>query len=169
MDSDNDLVITSRMEISAFGGGAVAIEDLSDDPLIMEGQILSRLLDESRRNLLIVIDPGSKIGMAMFYGGRELGAMTTNSVEKSVESLVSLVKQVPHSSLSVKIGTGEPKASLRLARSLRERLQPSASVEIVDESGTSAGKRGAVGVTRAQRAAARIAFRKGTQFSDAAR
>ena len=102
----------------------------------------------------------------MFYGGRELGALTSNSVEESVESLVRLVKEVPHSSLSVKIGGGEPKTSLRLARSLRERLPPSASIEIVDESGTSAGKRGAIGATRDQRAAARIAFRKGTQFSD---
>jgi hypothetical protein len=80
--------------------------------------------------------------------------------------LVTLVKEVPHSSLSVKIGGGEPKSSLRLASLLRERLPPSASVEIVDESGTSAGKSGAIGVTRDQRAAARIAFRKGIQFSD---
>jgi hypothetical protein len=168
-DSAKDLVITSRMEISKFGEGVVAIEDLSDDPLIMEGQLLSRLLDESRRNLLIGIDPGSKIGMAMFYGGRELGALTANSVEKSVESVVELVEEVPHSSLSAKIGHGEPKSSLRLARMLRERLPPSASVEIVDESGTSAGKRGAIGATRDQRAAARIAFRKGNQFSGPAR
>jgi hypothetical protein len=166
VDSAKDLVITSRTEISAFGGSVVTIEDLNEDPLIMEGQLLSRLLDESRRNLLIGIDPGSRIGMAMFYGGRELGALTSNSVERSVESLVTLVKEVPHSSLSVKIGGGEPKSSLRLASLLRERLPPSASVEIVDESGTSAGKSGAVGVTRDQRAAARIAFRKGIQFSD---
>ena len=169
MNPPKDLVVTSKMEISSFGGDAVAIEDLSEDPLIMEGQLLSRLLEESRRNLLIGIDPGSKIGLAIFYGGRELGTLTANSVEKSVESLVGLVKQVPHSSLSVKIGAGEPKASFRLASLMRERLPPSASVEMVNESGTSAGKRGAVGVTRDQRAAAMIAFRKGMQFSDDAR
>jgi hypothetical protein len=47
---------------------------------------------------------------------------------------------------------------------LRQELSPSASIEIVDESGTSGGKRGAIGATRDQRAAARIAFRKGIQF-----
>jgi predicted RNase H-like nuclease (RuvC/YqgF family) len=145
----------------------VAIEDLNEDPLIMEGQLLSRLLDEPRRNLLVGIDPGSRIGLAVFYGGRELGTLTTNSAEKSVDSLVILVKEVPHSSLAVKIGDGEPRSSMRLARSLRERLPPSASIEIVDESGTSTGKRGAIGATRDQRAAARIAFRKGMQFSEA--
>jgi len=125
-------------------------------------------VDEPRRRLLIGIDPGSKIGVAVFYDGRELGALTLSSVEEAVESLVKVASEVPHSSLSVKIGGGEPKTSLRLARSLREMLPPSTSTEIVDESGTSLGKRGAIGATRDQRAAARIAFRKGIQFSDSA-
>ena len=166
VDSGRDLVITSRREIQAFGGNAVAIEELNGDSLIMEGQLLSRLLDESRRNLLIGIDPGSRIGVAMFYGGSELGALTTNSEEGVVDLLVTVMKEVPHSSVSVKIGGGEPSSSWRLARSLSERLSPSASIEIVDESGTSAGKRGAIGATRDQRAAARIAYRKGVQFSE---
>ena len=166
VDSAKELVVTSRTENPAFGGGAVPIEDLDEDPMIMEGQLLSRLLDEPRRRLLIGVDPGSKTGIAVFYDGRELGALTSSSVEESVESVMRLVREVPHSTLSVKIGGGEPKTSLRLARSLRQTLPSSASLEIVDESGTSAGKRGAVGATRDQRAAAKIAFRKGAQFSD---
>jgi hypothetical protein len=161
-----DLVLTSKREVPAFRGDAVAIEDLNEDPLIMEGQLLSRLLEESRRNLLIGIDPGSRIGVVMFYGGRELGALTTNSVEKLAGLVVAVVRDVPHKSLSVKIGGGEPRTSVRLARVLRETLPQSASIEIVDESGTSGGKRGATGATRDQRAAARIAFRRGVQFSD---
>lgn len=164
-DPAQDLVITSKRETSLFGGEALAIEDLSKDPLAMEGQLLSRLLDPTRRNLLIGIDPGSRIGVAMFYGGRELGALTSNSVERLVEQLVTLAREIPHSSLSVKIGGGEPNSSKRLARLLRERVPSSASIEIVNESGTSAGKRGAIGATRDQRAAARIAFRSGIQFN----
>lgn len=160
------LIITGRAEVAAFGGNAVAIEDLNEDPVIMEGQLLSRLVDESRRKLLVGIDPGTRIGLAIFFAGRELGATTTNSVEKVVGSLVALAKEVPHSSLSVKIGGGEPKSSLRLARMLREMLEPSASIEIVDESGTSVGRRGAIGATRDQRAAERIAHRTGVQFSE---
>lgn len=164
-DQAQDLVVTSRKETAAFGGDAVAVEDLSEDPLIVEGQLLSKLLDSSRRDLLIGIDPGSRIGVAIFYGGKELGALTSN-FEKSVEYVVVLAREVPHSSFSVKIGAGEPKSSLSLARLLRKRLPAGASIEIVDESGTSAGKRGPIGGTRDQRAAARIAFRKGAQFSE---
>jgi hypothetical protein len=82
-----------------------------------------------------------------------------------VDLVAAVVRDVPYSLLSVKIGWGEPKSSLRLASLLRERLPQSTSIEIVDESRTSSGKRGAIGATRDQRAAARIAFRKGIQFS----
>jgi hypothetical protein len=167
IDSAQDLVITSKRELSAFGRNAAAVEDLNEDPLIMEGQLLSRMLDESRRKLLIGIDPGARIGLAMFYGGRELGALTMDSAEKLVDMLVVLVKEVPYSSLEVKVGNGAPRVSLQLARLLRARLPESASIEIVDESGTSAGRRGAIGAKRDQRAAARIALRKGYQFTDA--
>jgi hypothetical protein len=168
-DPAQDLVLTSKKEAPAFGENGVAVEDLSEDPLIMEGQLLSRLIEEPRRNLLIGIDPGSRMGVVMFYGGREFGALTTISVEKLVDLVVVVARDVPHSSLSVKIGGGEPRSSLLLARLLRERLLQPASIEIVDESGTSGGKRKAIGVTRDQRAAARIAFRKGVQFSDSVR
>ena len=164
-----DLALTSRKEAPVLGGDAVAIEELSENPLIMEGQLISRLLEESRRNLLIGIDPGSRIGLVVFYGGREVGALTTVSADKLVELVVMVANDVPHSSLSVKIGAGEPKSSCRLASLLRERLPESASIEIVDESGTSSGKRGGIGATRDQRAAAMIAFRKGSQFSDRSR
>ena len=166
VDSAKELVITSKTESPLFGGSAVSIEDLAEEPLIMEGQLLSRLLEKPRRRLLIGLDPGSRIGIAVFYDGREIGALNSNSVEDSMDSLVKLVREVPHSSLTVKIGGGEPRTSLRLARSLRERLPSSTSIEIVDESGTSAGSRGAIGGTRDERAAAKIAFRKGIQFSD---
>ncbi len=162
----HDLVITSKMESSAFEGGAVAIEDLDKDPVVMEGQLLSLLVDEPRRELLVGVDPGSRIGVAVFYGGSQVGSLTMNSVEESVDFVANVVRKVPHISATVKVGGGEPKASLRFASALRVRLPRSASIEIVDESGTSARKRGVVGATKDQMAAARIAFRKGPNFND---
>lgn len=160
----HDLVVTSEMEAALFAGDVVAIEALSENPLIMEGQLLSRLVDESRRSMLIGVDSGSRMGVAVFYAGIGLGASTWNSVERLVEFLVGLVHDIPHSSLSIKIGGGEPKSALRLAGLLRERFE-SASIEIVNEAGTSTGKGEAIGATRDQKAAARIAFRKGPRFN----
>lgn len=160
----DDLIITGRSEVSGFGGEVVAAEDLDQDPLIMEGQLLSRLLEGSRRNLVAGVDPGASIGIAVFYGGRELGASTTNSEETAARLLAQVAEKVPHTSLAVKIGNGEPRSSLRLATLLREGLPREAVVEMVDESGTSLGPRRGRGETRDQRAAARIAFRKGVPF-----
>jgi predicted RNase H-like nuclease (RuvC/YqgF family) len=161
IDPALDLVVTSRKELPRIGGAAVAVEDLDEDPLVMEGQLLSRLLEESLRVVLIGIDPGESIGVAVFYGGKEIGARTTNSPEKVVDMVVRFAEKAPFSSLVVKIGDGEPRLSAKLARVIRARLPPAASVEVVDESGTTSGKRKATGVARDQRAAARIAFRKG--------
>jgi hypothetical protein len=167
VDSSRDLVITSRAEAPTFAGNAIAVEDLDEDPTTMEGQLLSMLIEKSRRNLVVGIDPGLRIGIAVFYGGREIGSMTMSSVEESVEFVTTLVARVPHVSLSIKIGSGEPKSSQRLAGLLRGQVPRSASIEMVDESGTSTGKRGVAGVTKDQRAAAKIASRKGVQFNGA--
>jgi hypothetical protein len=152
-------VITTRKELHAVGGVALAIEDLSETPLVMKGQILSRFLEESKKVLLIGIDPGSRIGVAVFYGGQELGVLTTNSTETLVGILDEASRNIRHSTLMVKIGNGEPRSAARIANRIREVL-PSARVEIVDESGTSLGRRRASRATRDQQAAVRIAFRK---------
>lgn len=152
-------VITTKKELHGVGGVAFAIEDLSESPLVMKGQILSRFLDESKKALLIGIDPGSRIGVAVFYGGQELGVSTTNSAETLVGTLGEVSRNVQHSVLTVKIGNGEPRSAARIATRIGEVL-PSARVEIVDESGTSVGRRRASRATKDQQAAVRIAFRR---------
>ena len=157
-------VITTKKELHDIGGVAFAIEDLSESPLVMKGQILSRFLDESKKVLLVGIDPGSRIGVAIFYGGQELGVLTTNSTEGLAVILTELVRCVQHSTLLVKIGDGEPRSAARIASRINESLRP-VRVEIVDESGTSLGRRSASRATRDQQAAVRIAFRKGIRPS----
>lgn len=161
-DPASDLVVTSKREQAQVGGDAVAVEDLDEDPLVMESQLLSMLLEDPLKVALVGIDPGASIGVAVFYGGKEIGARTTNSPDKVVDLVLKFAAEVPHVSFAVKIGAGEPRLSMKLGRVLRARLPPDASVEIVDESGTTSGKRRATGATKDQRAAARIAFRKGT-------
>ena len=60
----------------------------------------------------------------------------------------------------VRVGNGNESMAARLADTLGHEV-PGAVIEIVDESGTSAGSPKMKGVQRHQVAAARIAFRKG--------
>src|SRR5207244_9811158 len=73
---DCDIVLTTRQEAGRFADeDAIAIEDLDENPLVMKAQVLARV-DGAGRELVIGIDPGSRIGWAVFYGGAGLGFHT---------------------------------------------------------------------------------------------
>jgi hypothetical protein len=74
---------------------------------------------------------------------------------------VSLVRSIPHTEATIKVGDGAPKLSRRIVRAMTEQL-PEARVEVVDERGTTINRAKSRGLTKDQRAAERIAFRKGT-------
>jgi hypothetical protein len=158
---DCDLVFTTAKEAKRMKSESVLAEDLPGEPGLVRGLVLSRLA-KGKGTLLVGVDPGSRIGLAAFYGESMLTSRTLNDSE-GLSELVSNLMAVTESARSVvRIGNGNP----LLAASLAERLQGSAqgaSIEIVDESGTS-DTGGSRGMKRDQGAAARIAFRKGISF-----
>jgi hypothetical protein len=156
-------IITTKSELGLFSVVSIPIEDLDENPLVMEGQIISKTLSESKRAILIGVDPGLRIGVVVFYGGSGLGSFTVNSIDSLQSKIVSLVHNIPNSDVVIKVGDGAPKLSRRIVRAMVEQL-PQAKVEVVDERGTTINKLKSRGLTKDQRAAERIAFRKGTSF-----
>jgi hypothetical protein len=157
-----DLTLTTDAEATRYVGKVMTLEELDSDPFVMKGQILSCLTD-GKETLLLGIDPGSRIGMAVFYGDMSLEFVTFDSIQ-SLDSCVSaFVKRVPSCKSVVRIGNGNPTLALALASQLTEKVHLSV-VEIVDESGTSARTVKMKGIQGDQRAAAKIAFRKGAPF-----
>jgi hypothetical protein len=162
--SGNDcLKLTTREESRTIGGLKIAIEDLDEDPIIMKGQILSKTTDERERHLIIGMDPGSRIGLAVFYGEIRLTSQTLTSHKQVCEFLTRLTLRVPHSRAIIRIGNGEREVANKLIQELVNNL-PSAIIEIVDESGTSQRTPKYKGLTRDQTAATKIAFRKGSPY-----
>jgi len=155
------LVITTRKEAASFGVPTVALEDLDENPDVARGQVLSRLT-EGEQNLVVGVDPGSRIGAAAFLGETRVASRTFNSKRSAASWIASLLEKVPSRRLLVRVGYGEPKTALWLANSIAT-MVPQAAVELVDESGTSRGG-GARGLQKDQSSAARIAFRKGATF-----
>ena len=154
-------VITTRRETSDFQFTSIPIEELDEDPMIMEGQILSHALRQAKQVLLIGVDPGLRMGMAVYYSGIKLGSPTFNSVELLRRKVSDVVQRIPHSKALVRVGNGSPRQSRAIAESITAQL-PDVVVEIVDEKGTSV--RNSKGLTRDQVAAEKIAFRKGIMF-----
>jgi hypothetical protein len=157
-----DLVLTTGAEAGPFGSRAFLVEELDDDPHVVKGQILSRL-DRGEENIVIGVDPGARIGMAVYYGSDILGFDTFDAVASLCAGVAAFVRKVPAKKSLVRIGNGSPALATKLALSLMDAM-PNVSVELVDEAGTSVRGARMKGVQGDQRAAARIAFRKGVAF-----
>jgi hypothetical protein len=160
---DCDLVLTTADEVSQFGGKAVALEDLDENPGILKGQLVSLLVGRSDV-LLVGVDPGKRTGLAVFYGQTKLAFSTFDSAGAVCSRVGAFARGVPSSRLLVRIGNGNGPMASRLVDGLRREV-PEATIELVDESGTSTRSRRMKGVQKDQVSAAKIAFRKGEVIS----
>jgi len=157
------LIITSSGEAGQFGGKAFALEDLDENPGVFKGQLMSRL-DGGRNVLLAGVDPGKRIGLAVFYGEASLEYSTFGSVEGLSLRVGAFTRKVPAKKLAVRVGNGYPTTAARLIESLKLEA-PEAVIEVVDESGTSVRRVRMKGIQGDEGAAAKIAFRKGKVVS----
>jgi len=159
--SECGLVVTTRKEAASFAAPTMALEDLDENSDVAKGQILS-LLTGKGQDLLVGIDPGSRIGTAAFLGESLLASRTFNSRRNAFAWVADIVEKVPSKRSVVRVGDGDSKTANWLADALTAKV-PDALVEIVDESGTSR-TRGAKGLQKDQSSAAKIASRRGLEF-----
>lgn len=157
-----EVVLTTAEEAGRFGEKALALEDLDENPGIFKGQVLSRLVSDEV--ILVGVDPGKRTGLAVFYGRTNLAFGTFDSVGAVCSRVGAFARSMPSSRVLVKVGNGNKSMCASLADGLRKEV-PRATIELVDESGTSASSSKMKGVQRDQAAAARIAFRRGEVVS----
>ncbi|MDE1852509.1 MAG: hypothetical protein KGI38_02045 [Thaumarchaeota archaeon] len=159
---DCEVVLTTADEAKQFGEKALALEDIDENPGIFKGQVLSRLDDVGI--VLVGVDPGKRTGLAVFYGQTKLAFNTFDSLGEVCSSVGAFAKGIPATRMLVRIGNGNRSTASGLVERLRKEV-PRATIEVVDESGTSGGSTKMKGVQRDQVAAAKIAFRKGEDVS----
>ena len=158
-----DLILTTSDEAVEFGSKAMPLEELDENPGIFKGQVISRL-SGGGNVLLVGVDPGKRTGLAVFYGETKLAFSTFDSAAAVCSRVGAFAKGLPSSRLLVRVGNGNKSMASKLIEGLRREV-PSANIEVVDESGTSAGSSKMRGVQRDQVAAAKIAFRRGDVIS----
>jgi len=156
-------VLTTAEEAGRFGGRALALEDLDENPGVFKGQVVSRL--RGKEDVVLVgIDPGKRTGLAVFYGQTRLAFNTFDSAGALYSRLSAFARGIPSSRMLVRVGNGNRSMAARLIDGLKREV-PEATIEVVDESGTSSGSSKMKGVQRDQVSAAKIAFRKGEVVS----
>jgi hypothetical protein len=165
-DSDSggcELVLTTAEEAGRFGERALALEDLDENPGVFKGQVVSRL--RGKEDVVLVgIDPGKRTGLAVFYGQTRLAFNTFDSAGALYSRISAFARGIPSSRMLVRVGNGNRSMAARLIDGLKREV-PEATIEVVDESGTSSGSSKMKGVQKDQVSAAKIAFRKGEVVS----
>jgi hypothetical protein len=156
---DCDLVLTSAEEAMKFGEKTFALEDLDENVGIFKGQVVSRL-QGPYDVLLIGVDPGKRTGLAVFYGRTRLALSTFDSLPALCSRVGEFARRIPANGVLVRIGNGNKATAFRLAESISKEV-PHATIEVVDESGTSARGHRMKGVQKDAGSAAKIAFRRG--------
>jgi nucleoside-diphosphate-sugar epimerase len=99
-----------------------------------------------------------------YYGNSEVYGEVLSSSEEAIERILKLLKSGQRKSKIVRIGNGNPKLAAELAETLKIRAGVDLSIELVDESGTSAAIKPNIRVVRDVRSARLIAFRHGWKY-----
>lgn len=166
--SNAKVIITTRDEAGIVNRNvAVMLDtDLEKYPAVAKAKILRSIAGpQADDQLLVGIDPGSRIGISVIYLKQEISSTVESSPEDAVEQVSALLGGIASRKKVVKIGDGDIRMARLLARALKFRFKDNVHVELVDERGTSqnaeANRRGA----RDRSSARTIAFRSGKVFT----
>lgn len=166
--SNAKVIITTRDEAGIVNRKvAVMLDtDLEKYPAVAKAKILRSIAGpQVDDQLLIGIDPGSRIGISVIYLQQEIASTVESSPQDAVKQVSALLGGITSRKKVVKIGDGDIRMARLIARAVKFRFRNNVHVELVDESGTSqnaeANRRGA----RDRSSARTIAFRSGKAFT----
>ena len=97
-------------------------------------QILNPDFEE---DLILGVDPGQRIGLSIFYYGKEIGSSFHSSVEELVFHIIQVLGGLRAKRKIVKIGNGNMKIAKQIVTMLNLKFCSSFELEFVDERKTS--------------------------------
>ncbi|HEX2014854.1 MAG TPA: hypothetical protein VLA68_06475 [Nitrososphaera sp.] len=162
--SNAKVIITTRDEAGFVKKKEIIMLDteLERYPAISKAKILRSIAGPHADDQLVIgMDPGSRIGISAIYLHQEIASEVESSPEDAVDQVSAMLGAIESRKKTVKIGDGDIVMARMIARKLKTKFRDSVHIEIVDERGTSknadANRRGA----RDRSSARTIAFRSG--------
>jgi len=140
ISSEVKVVITTENEQHLIHHRRVLTVKEPIDPAAVVNQAI-RILQgcESCRKILIGVDPGSVIGLAVLADGKVIDTDNCLDTEEAAEKLKSVIEEVDNehqATVLVRIGDGVPECRDILLRALDNALPPKVRLETVTEAGT---------------------------------
>ncbi len=138
-DYDGDLVLMTSSETPKDIQIQALYEDILDlEPTVIKGLIWQKLgTTRYPDELLIGIDPGKRIGLSIYYYGREIENSLYVSVPDLISHLVRILAGLRAKKKIVKIGNGNMKLAKKIINLLNLKYCSDFLLEFVDESKTS--------------------------------
>ncbi len=135
---DGHLVLTTQKEIPSNCKIPMLHEDTFEKHLtVIRGKIIQKLQLGSDEELIVGIDPGERIGLSVFYYGREIEKSLHGSIEKMVLHIITIMGELRAKRKIIKIGNGNMKIAEKIGNMLNLKFCSSFELEYVDESKTS--------------------------------
>ena len=162
---DLRVIITTGRESTVQGRSVVAFEEGSDPRKAVEEALLLLLGKTRFRDLMIGIDPGKQIGLAVLGDGVVLETGTYTEAKELIDEVARIFFAFPSERAVVKIGRGAEVYNKTLRSTLSSRLSPTVEVRMVEEAGTTAENLPpeGEGLSRNIVSAIRIALRRGEE------
>lgn len=137
--SDRRLILTTVHESSKIPTNLVLLDDeFNCHPTIIKAKIVEKLqsgLNDS--SLVIGIDPGSRIGLSVFYYEKEIESSFYTSIDDLISHIVKILVGINARRKVVKVGNGTMKIARHIVNSLNLRFCSHFELEFVDERKTS--------------------------------
>ena len=105
---EGNLILTTKKETPEFTTKTILHEDiLEKHPTIICGIIIQKLeLCFEQDDLVIGVDPGSRIGISIFFCGKEIENSLYNSVDDLVAHVINILAELGAKRKLVRIGNG---------------------------------------------------------------
>ena len=137
--SDKRLILTTVRESEKIQSNLIMFDDEFDyDPTIIRGKIVEKLDSGIHHSSLVIgIDPGSRIGLSIFYHEKEIESSIYTSVDDLISHIVKILVGLNGKRKVVKVGNGNMKIARQITNLLNLRFCSHFELEFVDERKTS--------------------------------
>lgn len=134
-----NVIFTTRNEAPKDTSIPMLFEEIFDKhSTIITGLILQKLqLNFEREDLVIGVDPGSRIGLSIFYYGIEIESSLHSSISGLVSHIITILAELKAKKKIVKIGNGNMMIAKEIGTMLNLKFCSSFELEFVDEHKTS--------------------------------
>lgn len=131
------VVITTGEEERKIRFPKVLVYDEDKDPTDVIEKALQMLSGKSMYNQIVVgVDPGKTLGIAVMGDGNLLRSMNIFDVEEAAQKILGALNAVNADTKKVRIGNGARKYQLKLVKLLDRSLPSDITLESVNEEGT---------------------------------